>query len=301
MAKVVVTGGAGFIGSRLVGALLARGDDVHSIDSFAAGKRADRLHEKATYHEVDIRDIAKISPILVGAAQVFHCAALPRVQDTIDRPIETFSANAEGTIALLDAAAKAHVARFVFSSSAAVYGDESTMPLQEDMRVQPMSPYALHKLIGEEACKLSSRIYGLSTVSLRYFNVYGPGFDPEGPYGLVVGKFVTQRKNNQPLSITGDGSHTRDYVHVDDVVRANLLAAESDKVGKGEVINIGTGTETSVNEIAAIIGGPTNSIAARVEPARACADSARARALLGWEPTIALKEGIDSLKTELGI
>jgi len=301
MAKVVVTGGAGFIGSRLVGALLKRDDEVHAIDSYAAGKRADRIHAGATYHEADIRDVEKIKSILVGAIYVFHAAALPRVQYSIENPVETFSVNAGGTIALLEAAAKAGVKRFIFSSSAAVYGDETTMPLQEDMRVKPMSPYALHKLIGEEACKLSSRIYGLQTVSLRYFNVYGPGFDPEGPYGLVVGKFVTQRKNGQPFSIAGDGTHTRDYVHVDDVVRANLLAAESANVGAGEVINIGTGKETSVSDIARIVGGPTVSIEARIEPARACADNTRAYKLLAWEPTIVFEDGIEALKKEFGL
>lgn len=300
MAKVVVTGGAGFIGSRLVGALVARGDEVHVIDNYTGGKRADRLHAKALYHEVDIRS-KEIASILRGVMFVFHLAALPRVQYSIEHPVETFAVNAGDTIALLEAAAKAGVQRFVFSSSAAVYGDETMMPLHEDMRVQPMSPYALHKLVGEEACKLSSRIYNLSTVSLRYFNVYGPGFDPEGPYGLVVGKFVTLKKEGKPLLITGDGTHTRDYVHVDDVVRANLLAAESNNVGKGEVLNIGTGHEVSVQELAQMVGGEVTYSAARLEPARACAHNARARTLLNWEPTISLKEGIVALKEEMGL
>ncbi len=301
MTKVVVTGAAGFIGSRLVKGLLERGFEVHGIDSYVAGRRTDRLHEKAVYHDVDIRDARALETILPDTKYVFHLAALPRVQDTIERSLETFSANAEGTVTLLDVARRAGVSRLIFSSSAAVYGDESEMPLHEDMRVQPLSPYALHKLIGEEACKLSSRIYNLKTVSLRYFNVYGPGFDPSGPYGLVVGKFLTNRLEGKMHTITGDGTHTRDYVHVDDVVHANILAAESTQVGEGEVINIGTGIEVSVNELASLIGGESAYGEARIEPTRACADTSRARALLKWEPTIALKDGIAALKKEMSI
>ncbi len=301
MTKVVVTGAAGFIGSRLVKGLLERGFEVHGIDSYVAGMRADRMHEKAVYHEVDIRDARALETILPDTRYVFHLAALPRVQDTIERPLETFSANAEGTVTLLHVAHKTGVSRLIFSSSAAVYGDETEMPLHEDMRVQPLSPYALHKFIGEEACKLSSRIYNLETVSLRYFNVYGPGFDPSGPYGLVVGKFLTNRLEGMPLSITGDGSHTRDYVHVDDVVRANILAAESSNVGRGEVLNIGTGFEVSVNELAGIIGGNVVYQDARIEPARACATIEKAHELLNWKPEVSVEDGIAALKKQLGI
>ena len=163
----------------------------------------------------------------------------------------------------------------------------------------PKSPYGLQKYIGELSCRLWSDVYGLSTVSLRYFNVYGPKFDPDGAYALVIGKFLKQKKEGTPLTITGDGTQTRDYTHVHDVVHANLLAAESAKVGKGEVVNIGAGRNVSVNDLAALIGGPSVHIAARLEPHDTLADSTLAKELLGWEPRVRLEDGIMALKEEM--
>lgn len=298
--KAVVTGGAGFIGSHLVDALLARGFEVSVIDNFAAGKKDDRINPKATYHEADIRDLATVGPILSGAEYVFHLAALPRVQDSIDHPLETFEVNVGGTLALLHAAVGAKVKKFVLASSAAVYGDQAEMPLRETMVPTPKSPYGLHKQIGEEACRLWSDIYGLPTIALRFFNVYGPRFDPEGAYALVVGKFLTLRKAGKPLTVAGDGTSTRDYVHVSDVVAALIVAAESSQ-GSGEAVNVATGKETSVNDLARLIGGPTEPAPARLEPARSVADISKAKSVLGWEPTVTLDEGIAALKKEFGI
>jgi UDP-glucose 4-epimerase len=299
--KAVVTGGAGFIGSHLVDALVLRGDEVHVVDNFAAGRREDRINPKATYHEVDIRDFDMLAPIVAGAKYVFHEAALPRVQFSIENPELTFSVNASGTISVLRAAHEGGVGRVVYAASSSAYGDQETLPLSEGLPAQPKSPYGLQKYIGELSCRLWSEIYGLPTVSLRYFNAYGPKFDPDGAYALVIGKFFKQRTEGVPLTITGEGTNTRDYTHVRDIVRANLLAAESGKVGKGEVLNIGAGRNVSVNDLAAMIGGPSVHIPLRLEPAHTLADNSLAKKLLGWEPTIRLEDGIAELKKEMGL
>jgi len=299
--KMVVTGGAGFIGAHIVDALVEKGHDVHCVDNYAAGKREDRFNPKATYHEVDIREYDKLAPIVAGARYVFHEAALPRVQFSIEHPQETFSVNVEGVVSVLRAAHEGGVKRLVYAASSSAYGDQEKLPLSEDLPAQPKSPYGLQKYVGEMACRLWSEVYGLPTVSLRYFNVYGPRFDPEGAYALVIGKFFKQRKEGTPLTITGDGTHTRDYTHVRDVIRANLLAMESANVGKGEVLNIGAGRNVSVNDLAALIGGPSIHIEPRLEPAHTLADNRLARKLLGWEPTIRLEEGIAELKKSMNL
>ena len=301
MKKAVVTGGAGFIGSHITDALAERGFDVHVVDNYAGGKRADRIHPKATYHEVDVRDYEKLAPIVAGAEYVFHEAALPRVQFSIENPELTFSVNVGGTVSVLRAAQEGGVQRVIYAASSSAYGDQVALPLSEDLPAQPKSPYGLQKYVGELSCRLWSDVYGLSTVSLRYFNVYGPKFDPDGAYALVIGKFLKQKKEGTPLTITGDGTQTRDFTHVSDVVRANLLAAESPKVGKGEMLNIGAGRNLSVNDLAAMIGGPSLHVEARLEPHDTRADNALAKRLLGWEPTIALEDGIMALKKEMGI
>lgn len=296
MKKVVVTGGAGFIGSSLTKALVGQGLETHVVDNFVAGRLEERLVDGAVYHQVDIRDLSRLKEIFKDADIVFHLAALPRVQDSIDHPLETSAVNVDGTLNVLEVAREAEVGRVVFSSSAAIYGEQDTMPLSEDMDALPKSPYGLHKYMGEKMCALWSEIYGLPTVSLRYFNVYGPGFDPKGAYALVVGRFLDLKKQGRPLTIAGDGSNTRDYVHVSDVVNANLEAAFSDKVGRGEVINIGSGEETSVKRLSELIGGPVEYVESRIEPARSVADVSRARELLGWEASVSLVDGLSELK-----
>ena len=298
--KVVVTGGAGFIGSHLVDALIERGFDVHVVDNYAAGKCAGRISAKATYREVDVRD-EKLTGIFAGAQYVFHLAALPRVEYSLTHPFETFDVNAGGTINVLRAARRAGVKRVVLASSAAVYGDSQELPLREDASPNPKSPYGFQKHVSELACRYWSEQEGLSTVSLRYFNVYGPRVDPEGAYALVVGRFLKLRMEGKPLTISGDGTHTRDYVHVRDVARANILAAESTAAGKGELINVGTGRESSVLDIAALIGSEVEHVEERVEPARCAADIRRPKELLGWEPSIKLEDGIANLKKSLEI
>ncbi len=294
MTKVVVTGGAGFIGSNLVDALIEKGYEVHVIDNLVAGKK-ENVNEKAVFHQVDICDFGAIQPIIDGATFVFHLAALPRVQDSIDRPIVTDKVNVGGTLNILVASKKVGVKKVVFSSSAATYGDQVTLPLKEDMPATPKSPYGLHKFIGEEYLKLFSEVYKLPTVSLRYFNVYGPRQSAQGSYPLVIAKFIDLKRQGVALTITGSGDQTRDFVHVHDIAEANILAAEGELVGKGEVINIGSGKSYSVNEIAQLIGGPIEHIEARLEPKNSLADITLAKVLLGWSPKIALEEAITKL------
>ncbi len=293
--KVVVTGGGGFIGSHVVNSLAHEGFDVHVIDTFVAGRRPDRLNSSASYHEIDIRDLGGLLSVFQNAEYVFHLAALPRVQFSIENPIESFEVNAKGTLNVLQAAHTAGVKRVVYAASSAAYGDQDTLPLEESMSAEPKSPYGLEKYLGELMCRTWHEVYGLETVSLRYFNAYGPGLDPDGAYALVVGRFLKQHKAGEPLSITGDGTQTRDFVHVRDIAQANILAMNSRNVGNGEVLNIGSGISTSINELAALFGDPVTYIAPRLEPHDSCSNIYRAKELLDWTPTISLQEGVKEL------
>jgi len=295
--KVVVIGGAGFIGSHLTDALVQKGCEVHVIDNLSGGKR-ENLNPKTIFHEVDIRALEAIKPIIKSAEFVFHCAALPRVQYSIEHPVLTNEVNVGGTLNVLIAAKEGGVKRVVYSASSSAYGDQKTLPLVETMIPAPKSPYGLHKYIGEQYCRVWSEVYGLETISLRYFNVYGSRMNPDGAYALAIGKFLKQRKEGKPLTIWGDGTQTRDFTHVSDVVRANLLAMESKKVGKGEVINIGAGRNFSVNQLAKLIGGRVVHEPPRLEPHDTLADNSLAKKLLGWTPKITLEEGITELKKE---
>jgi UDP-glucose 4-epimerase len=292
--KMIVVGGAGFIGSNITDALVKKGYEVHVVDNLVGGKR-ELVNEKATFHEVDIRNYEDVVSIIKGADTVFHLAALPRVQYSMENPIETNEVNIGGTVNVLTASQKSGVRRVVYSASSSAYGNQETMPLVETMPAKPLSPYGLQKYVGEQYCALFSEVYGLETVSLRYFNVYGKNQDPEGPYALVIGKFLKQKKEGIPLTITGSGKQTRDFTSVHDVVRANILASESKKVGKGEVINIGAGKNCSIHTLAKIIGGEIEYVEARIEPMHTLADISKAKKLLGWKPTVVLKEGIKEL------
>jgi UDP-glucose 4-epimerase len=296
MKKVVVTGGAGFIGSNIVAALVERGDEVHVVDNYSAGKLDERINPKAIYHELDIRSTDELAKVCEGADVVFHTAAVPRVPYSVEHPVETTDVNIVGTVSVLTAAARAKVRRVVYSASGSAYGEQPSLPLSEGMQANPVNPYGLQKYVGELFAKLWVSVYGLQTVSLRYFNVYGPMLDPDGPYALAVGKFLMARKNNEPITIFGDGTITRDFTHVRDVVRANLLAAENPKVGNGEVINIGAGRSTTIKELAGMFGGEIIYAAPRIEAHDSLADNRKAKELLGWEPHEKLEDGIAELK-----
>ena len=296
----LVTGGAGFIGSNLVDQLLLLSWRVKVIDNLSTGKK-ENLNPRADFYKADIRNFKAIEPIFKGVNYVFHLAAFPRVQVSIEDPITTHDININGTLNVLKAAADAKVKKFIFSASSSAYGNQEKMPLREDMPANPISPYALHKYIGELYCKLFTDIYGLSTVCLRYFNVYGDRQATEGAYVLVTAIFMRQRLNKEPLTITGDGEQRRDFTSVKDVVSANILAAESEKVGKGEVINIGRGSNLSVNQVAKMIGGPVVHIAPRLEPRQTLADNSLAKKLLGWKPEVNLDDWVKEYKKEMGV
>src|SRR3989344_3056875 len=221
--KRVVTGGRGVFGSHIVNECVSRGWSTHIIDNKKPHSKS--INKKAKYHEVDIRNLSGVRRIIKGAKHVFHLAALPRVQYSIKHPIETTEANVIGTMNVLIASKEGGVKRVVYSASSSAYGDQSKLPLFEDMRESPKSPYGLQKFVGELYCRLWNEVYGLETVSLRYFNIYGPGMSAKGSYPLVMPLFFDQVKSGRPMTVTGDGNQTRDFTHVRDVVRANLLAA----------------------------------------------------------------------------
>ena len=297
--RCVVTGGCGFIGSHIVDALIRDGCDVAVIDDLSTGNR-EYLNPAAELVEGSVADGDLVRAATEGATWVFHLAALPRVQQSVDDPIGTHAINVNGTLNVLQAARENGLERVVVSSSSSVYGDQDTHLMTEDLPANPMSPYGLHKLIGEQYADLFATLFGLQVVSLRYFNVYGPRQSAEGAYALVIPHFLRLRDEGKPLTIYGDGQQTRDYVHIDDVVRANMHAASSElPVGRAVALNVGSGEETSVNEIAEMVGGEVEHIIPNprgaFEELRKCADTSRAKSVISWEPRIRLAEGIQSV------
>ena len=299
--KAIVTGGAGFIGSHLVDALLAKGHEVRVIDNLETGKK-ENINPKAVFHKADIRNYDEIAALFSGIDYVFHTAALPRIQPAIKDPLPAHHANATGTLNVLRASQKAGAKKLVYSGSSSVYGKNLT-PFCEDMKPDPLNPYASQKLMGEMYCRNFSELYGLPTVILRYFNVYGPREILEGAYATVIGIFRQQLKEGKPMTMVADGDKkTRDFTHVRDVVRANILAMESPKAGHAEIINIGTGTNYTIKELADMFGGPIQVVPAKPgETVITLADNSKAKELLGWEPTISLAEGMVELKKLHGL
>ncbi len=298
--KVIVTGGAGFIGSHLATRLVSLGYEVHIIDNLVAGKR-EHVPTEATLHVVDIRDQEKLAPIFSGADTVFHLAALPSVPYSIENPVETHEVNTLGTLKVLMASRDASVRRVVFSSSAATYGDQDFIPVYENAICVPNTPYGLQKFESEHYMRLASELYGVETVSLRYFNLYGPRQNAYGPYASVIAKFLEQSANGEALTVIGDGLQTRDFVHVEDVVEANICAMNSALVGKGEIVNIGGGVQLSIIELAQMMGGEITYHPARTEIQNSLASIELAQKLFGWEPSKKIEEGIAHLKRERGL
>src|SRR3989344_7766744 len=295
MEKIIVTGGAGFIGSHIVDALVGEGYEVHVVDNMSAGKK-ENVNTKATLHIVDIREKEKLIPIFENAKYVFHEAAFPQVQYSIENPIETNEINVLGTLNVLEASRINKTKRVIFASSSAVYGNQETLPIVESMQINPLSPYGAQKYISEVYMKLYAQIYDVETVSLRYFNVYGPRQSADGAYASVIPKFIEFLAKNESLSITGDGEQTRDFINIKDIVSANILAMKGDKVGKGEVLNIGGSNQYSINYIAKLIGGGISYIPPRIEPRKTQASIAKAKEFLNWEPCVMLEDGIAELK-----
>lgn len=309
----IVTGGAGFIGSHLVDRLVREGHQVSIIDNFSTGKRE---HVKTYVHEhhplvtVFEQDISKGLDLVrlfksIHAKQavdvVFHVAALPGVQFSIKDPIASNAANVLGTLHVLTACKEVGIKRIVFSSSCSVYGDQDTIPFTETMNPNPLSPYALEKLTGEHYCQLFHALYGLETISLRYFNVYGPRQNPEGAYACLIPKVITTLQQNKSPIINGDGEQTRDFIFVSDVVEANIIAATITKNACfGKVFNVGSGKGYSVNEVVMLLMKwckvdkniyPQHGSMV-VEPKNTLGDITLTKALLGWQPTISFEDGL---------
>lgn len=295
MANIVVTGGAGFIGSHLVESLVGRGESVTVFDNFSTGK-PEAVVSGARIIEGDIRDAALTAQALKGADYVFHLAALPRIQKSIRYPQETNEVNVQGTLNVLEGARTHHVKRVIFASSSSVYGPQAHYPLKETMVPQPLSPYALQKHIGEKYCQLYTALYGLDTVCLRYFSVYGPGQSGKDEYATIIGKFLYLKKAGRPFPVYGGGEAVRDFTYVSDVVDATVRAMTLETPCRGSVLNICNGKGYSVAEIARRIGGDTELRNRRPgESQRIVGDNRRARKILGWKPQVPLEEGLSRL------
>ena len=294
--KMLVSGGAGFIGSHLVDKLIEQGHEVLVIDNLSAGKK-ENLNPKAEFYKFDICNFEKIKPLFKDIDFVFHLAAIPRVPISVKDPIATSNVNILGTINVFKAAIDAKVKRIIFSSSSSVYGDQEKLPLKESMTSQPVSPYGLQKLVGEQFAVLFTALYGIPVVSLRYFNVYGPRTDLDSDYSLVLGKFLRLKKEKKPLTIFDDGEQTRAYCYIEDVVRATLSAMTSRKIKGGEVINIGSEKAYSVNYLSKLIGGEVEYLPPRSGDVRHTkADITLAQNILDWHPKISFEEGIKKTK-----
>ncbi|MBX3279478.1 MAG: SDR family oxidoreductase [Acidobacteria bacterium] len=296
----LVTGGAGFIGSHLVSALLARGDRVRVIDNLATGKLSNiaPLLNRIEFIRADISDFDSIREAFEGVPVVFHQAAVPSVPRSVADPRLNHEANVNGTFNVLMAAREAGARRVVFATSSSVYGGTSGLPKREDMAPAPLSPYAAAKLAGEYYCRVFSESYGLETIALRYFNVFGPRQDPTSAYSGVISKFITTLLCGERPAIFGDGEQTRDFTYIDNVVAANLRAAEI-AGACGQVLNIGTGNRTSLKQLLAalqrIIGTsiePEYRPARQAEPRDSQADISLARQLLGYEPCVSFDDGL---------
>lgn len=295
---VLVTGGAGFIGSHLVDALVPD-NTVRVVDDLSSGNR-ENVHREAQFVEGDLRERSTVEAVLDGVDVVFHQAGLVSVETSVENPTESHAINAGATVTLLDAARQVD-ARVITASSAAIYGAPSSVPVRESEPLTPRSPYAIDKLTVDQYTRRFADLYGLETVALRYFNVYGPG-QGAASYSGVISTFLDQAATGRPMTVHGDGSQTRDFVHVSDVVQANLLAATSDCAGTA--YNVGTGQEITIAALAETVSSLAGGIEiTHVEGRpgdvpRSRADITRAREELGFEPTVDLREGLAGLMAD---
>ena len=301
--KYVVVGGAGFIGSHIVDKLVEQNHEVVIIDNLSTGKM-ENVNPKASVEYIDISNVNEcpnMVEIMSGADALFLLAAKARVQPSIENPVEYETNNTIGTLNVLKCASDAGVRRVVYSASSSAYGNTEKLPSKESDPINPLSPYGAQKYYGEVMCKMFSEVYGLETVSLRYFNIYGERQNVGGAYAMVIGIFVDQILNGKPMTIRGDGEQRRDFTYVGDVVNANILASQSEKVGNGEVINIGNGDNRSINDIADMIGGERIHREPVIEPKETLADNSLAEKLLGWKPTQNIEDWVPGYKKELGL
>jgi len=299
--RALVTGGAGFIGSNLVNRLIKDGHDVVIVDDLSTGKK-EKIHPKAKAWIVDISNVDENwEKIFDNVDVVFHTAARARVQPSIVNPIEFNNVNVTGTLNMLKCCVDYGVHRFIYSSSSSVYGNVEQLPTPEEHKLNPMSPYALQKLIGEQYCKLYSELHGLETACLRYFNVYGDGMSLEGAYKLVIPIFTEQMLRGAPMTIRGDGEQRRDFTYVDDVVDANIRCMDYPSELNGESFNIGNGDNRSVSQLADMMGGSRMHVEPVIEPKETLADNSKAKRILGWETTTKIEDWIKTYKEKMGL
>jgi nucleoside-diphosphate-sugar epimerase len=299
MALYVVTGGAGFIGSHLVEELLRRGERVRVIDSLITGHRRNLAHlGEVEFVEGDLADADLAARGIAGADYVLHQAAIPSVPRSVKDPITSNRANIDATLSVLVAARDAGVKRVVYAASSSAYGNAAALPKREDMATGPLSPYALQKLVGEQYLQLFTALYGLETVSIRYFNVFGPRQDPSSPYSGVISLFITALLEGRGATIYGDGGQTRDFTYVANVVDGVLKATQAAHAS-GEVINVATGGRISLNELFTTLKGivgadvsPTYAEGRAGDVRDSQADIGKAQRLLGYTPVVDLAEGL---------
>ncbi|MGD0674668.1 MAG: NAD-dependent epimerase/dehydratase family protein [Polyangiaceae bacterium] len=301
MALHLITGGAGFIGSSIAEALVARGDSVRIVDDFSSGRleNLEGLGGRFDLVRATVADPVAIGRAMQGVDVVFHQAAIPSVVRSVEDPIATMLVGVQGTTVVLDAARRAGARRVVLAASSAAYGDGPILPKVESMPPLPLSPYATSKVAGEYLMRVFAELYGIETVSLRYFNVFGPHQDPKSEYAAVIPKFITAAIRRQRPTVFGDGEQTRDFCYIDNVVTANLLSADTPRRLRGEVLNIACGQRMSLNRLIAEIGEVTG---VRLEPEYrpprpgdvrdSVADIRAAHEALGYEPTVTVSDGL---------
>lgn len=299
MAAYLVTGGAGFIGSHLAEELVRRGHRVRVVDSLITGKRQNLAHvQDVEFLEGDLSDPAVCARAVRGMEFVLHQAAIPSVPRSVEDPAGSHRANVDGSLNVLVAARDAGVRRLIYAGSSSAYGDTPTLPKREDMPTSPRSPYALQKLVGEQYCRLFADLYGLQALTLRYFNVFGPRQDPSSPYSGVISLFATRLLKGRPPTIHGDGTQTRDFTYVANVVDGVLRACDASEA-RGDVINVATGDRISLNDLLAAMN---RLLGTAIEPlytspragdiAHSQADITKARSRLGYSPIVSLEEGL---------
>jgi len=301
MATHLVTGGAGFIGSSIAEKLLAQGETVRVIDDFSTGRRSnlESMLGKLEVIEASICDADALRKAMVGVEVVFHEAAIPSVSRSVENPGVSMMVSVQGTTLVLEAARHAKVRRVIYAASSSAYGNTPTLPKVETMPAAPLSPYAVGKYSGELMMRVYAHLHKMETVSLRYFNVFGPRQDPNSQYAAVIPNFITAALTGKPPVIYGDGEQTRDFCFIDNTVGANLLAAATASKLEGQMVNLACGDRTSLNELARIIGEETGtSLKPSYRPTRpgdvrdSLADVTAAKTLLGYEPKIRIREGL---------
>ena len=302
MSNVLVTGGAGFIGSNLTEALLRRGHSVRVLDDFSTGKKENLIFDKAypslEIVEGDIRDLGTCQKAAEGMEYVFHQGALPSVQRSVEDPVTSNAVNVGGTLNVLLAARERGVRRVIYAASSSVYGDTPTLPKHEEMPPNPLSPYALQKYVGEQYCRLFCQLYGLETISLRYFNIFGPKQDPNSLYSAVIPKFIDALLEGRPPVIFGDGEQSRDFTYIENVVQANLLAMSAGRL-HGEAVNIACGKRISLNQLVSVLKeilgskqSPIYQDPRKGDVKHSLADISKGKGILDYEPKVGIETGL---------